>query len=210
VGSTVEARIVDGVILIELAGQKDAGPAAAEYPRLERAVLAAIGREIEAAARARLPVVLAGAERAFAVGADVGEVAALDPLAAVEFARAGQRVMGAIAGLEQPAVAAIRGYCFGGALDLALACARRIATPDAQFAHRGAALGIITGWSGTARLPRLVGRAPARELFATGRALDAREGLRWGLIERIVSPAELLPAACELARRHAQGRLRRA
>jgi len=124
-----------------------------------------------------------------------------------DYPRLDRAMLAAIARLEQPAIAARPGYCFGGALDLALACAGRIATPDAQFAHRGAAFGIITGWGGTARLPRLVGRARALELFVTGRMLDAHEALRCGLIDRIVSPDELLPAACELARRHSPARV---
>jgi enoyl-CoA hydratase len=203
VGSKVQAGLANGVWLVELRGSTPA-----DHPRLERAVLAALAREIEAAARARVPVVLVGTDAAFAVGADVGEVAALDPLAALDFARAGQQLMRAIARLDPPAVAAVRGWCIGGALDLALACRRRIATPDARFAHRGAALGIITGWGGTARLPRLVGRARAHELFTAGRTLEAREALHWGIIERIVSPAELLPVVTDLARQGLQSRSR--
>ncbi len=202
-GSNVHAGLANGVWLVELRGS-----APGDHPRLDRAVLAALAREIEAAARERLPVVLAGTEAAFAVGADVREVAVLDPLAALDFSRAGQQLMRAIAQLDPPAVAAVRGWCFGGGLDLALACRRRIATPDALFAHRGAALGIITGWGGTARLPRLVGRARARELFSTGRTLDAEEALRWGIIERIVSAGELLPAANALARSGSSARFR--
>ncbi len=82
-----------------------------------------------------------------------------------------------------PVYAAIYGYCMGGGLDLALACHRRIASPDAVLAHRGAALGLITGWGGTQRLPRLVGKAKALEMFVAAEKLHARDALRHGLVD---------------------------
>jgi enoyl-CoA hydratase/carnithine racemase len=82
-----------------------------------------------------------------------------------------------------PVYAAIYGYCMGGGLDLALACHRRIASPDAVLAHRGAALGLITGWGGTQRLPRLVGKAKALEMFVVADKLHARDALRYGLVD---------------------------
>lgn len=90
-----------------------------------------------------------------------------------------------ITSLSQETIAAINGYCFGGALDLALACDRRIASPNATFAHPGASLGIITGWGGTQRLPRLVGTANALEMFFTASPIDAQRALRIGLIDSI-------------------------
>ncbi|HKP69182.1 MAG TPA: enoyl-CoA hydratase/isomerase family protein, partial [Pyrinomonadaceae bacterium] len=82
-------------------------------------------------------------------------------------------------------IAAINGVCFGGALDLALACDRRIASPNALFSHPGAGLGIITGWGGTQRLPRLVGEAVALELLFTGVRVSAEEALRYGLVDMV-------------------------
>ena len=81
--------------------------------------------------------------------------------------------------------AVINGYCFGGALDLALACKRRIASPNARFAHPGAGLGIITGWGGTQRLPRLIGQANSLEIFFTASPIDAGRALSIGLIDEI-------------------------
>jgi enoyl-CoA hydratase/carnithine racemase len=99
---------------------------------------------------------------------------------------------------RKPVIAAIRGYCMGGGFDLALACHARIAAPSAIFAHRGAALGIITGWGGTQRLPRILGlngRTIAMELMSTGRAVDASEALTMRLISRVVPEDQLLLAS---------------
>ncbi len=94
----------------------------------------------------------------------------------------GQSLMNAIAGFPAPVIAAVSGYCMGGGLDLALACHRRIASPHAVFGHRGAALGLITGWGGTQRLPRLVGKARALQMMIEAEKLHAREALRIGLV----------------------------
>jgi len=93
--------------------------------------------------------------------------------------------MDSIALFPAPVTAAIQGYCMGGGLDLALACHRRVASPHAIFGHRGAALGLITGWGGTQRLPRLVGRAKALEMFVAAEKLHAAEALRIGLIDAL-------------------------
>jgi enoyl-CoA hydratase/carnithine racemase len=86
---------------------------------------------------------------------------------------------------EKETIAAVNGFCFGGALDLALACDKRIASPNAVFSHPGANLGIITGWGGTQRLPRLVGEAKALEMFMTAKRVAANEALKIGLIDKI-------------------------
>ena len=83
------------------------------------------------------------------------------------------------------AIAAVNGFCFGGALDLALACDVRIASENAEFCHPGADLGIMTGWGGTQRLPRLVGEAAALEMFLTARRLRAPEALSIGLVDQM-------------------------
>lgn len=130
-------------------------------------------------------LVFTGARDVFASGADLREIADLTQDTAVEFARLGQGLMLKIETCPKPVTAAINGYCFGGALDLALACGRRIASPGALFAHPGADLGIITGWGGTQRLPRAVGEAKALEMFFTTRRVAAAEALEIGLVERI-------------------------
>jgi enoyl-CoA hydratase/carnithine racemase len=130
-------------------------------------------------------VVFTGTDDVFASGADLREIAMITPDNAADFARRGQNLMNAISQLPQTVIAAINGFCFGGALDLALACDRRIASPNAQFAHPGAGLGIITGWGGTQRLPRLVGRAATLEMFFTASPITAERAFRIGLIDDI-------------------------
>ena len=144
-------------------------------------------------------VILTGTGDVFASGADIRELRALTPEAAREFAARGQRLFNLIAGARSLTVAAVNGYCMGGGLDLALACRARVASPRAVFAHPGARLGIITGWGGTQRLPRLVGTVRAVEMFATARRVNADEALRIGLVTRL--RADVLACALEIASR---------
>ena len=130
-------------------------------------------------------LVFTGSGSVFASGANLREIAGLDGRSAPEFARLGQSVMAKIAGLPQMTIAAINGLCFGGALDLALSCKRRIASPNATFAHPGARLGIMTGWGGTQRLPRLIGQANALEMFFTADPIHAERALCIGLVDLI-------------------------
>lgn len=134
----------------------------------------------------RRPLIIAGNKRFFSAGAELQEIAALDGVTAYEFSKTGQLLMTAIANFPAPVYAAIEGYCMGGGLDLALACQHRIASPHAVFGHRGAALGLITGWGGTQRLPRLIGKACALELFVGAEKVNAARAMRIGLIDAIV------------------------
>ena len=143
-------------------------------------------------------LIFTGAEDVFASGADIRELAALTSETAKAFAEFGQSVIGKIANTGQKTIAAINGYCFGGGLDLALACDIRCASKSASFAHPGAQLGIITGWGGTQRLPRLIGTARALELFTTARRITSLEAFEIGLVTRIGDP--VLDCAIELAR----------
>lgn len=133
------------------------------------------------------PIIFTGTGDVFASGADLREISQVTPETAREFALRGQTLMAKIANREFPAIAAINGYCFGGALDLALACHHRIASPNAVFSHPGANLGIITGWGGTQRLPRLIGRGRALEMLFTARRVHASEALSIGLIDEITT-----------------------
>ena len=126
-----------------------------------------------------------GSAASFASGADLREIANVTGENAPAFARKGQQLMQRIADLPQRTVAAINGYCFGGALDLALACDLRIALPAAKFAHPGAGLGIITGWGGTQRLPRLVGWGNSLEMFFTAEAIGADRAFQIGLVDLV-------------------------
>ena len=96
-------------------------------------------------------------------------------------------MMNAIADFPAPVYSAISGYCMGGGLDLALACHHRIASPHAVFGHRASALGLITGWGGTQRLPRLVGKGRALEMFVAAEKVVALQALRMGLVDAIAS-----------------------
>ncbi len=131
-------------------------------------------------------LVITGNTRFFSAGADLHEISALTEPEAFRFALMGQALMNAVANFPAPTIAAVHGYCMGGGLDLALACRRRIASPHAMFGHRGAALGLITGWGGTQRLPRIVGKARALEMFIAAEKLNASRALAFGLVETVV------------------------
>jgi len=131
------------------------------------------------------PLIIAGNRQFFSVGADLNEISALTGPAAYEFSAVGQTLMNAIASYPAPVIAAIEGHCMGGGLDLALACHCRIAAPHAVFGHRGAALGLVTGWGGTQRLPRLIGKGRALELLVAAEKVSAARALEIGLVDAI-------------------------
>ena len=142
-------------------------------------------------------LVFVGSDDVFASGADLREIAGVDGSTAIEFAKRGQKLMSLIASIDIRTIAAVNGYCYGGALDLALACDTRIASPNAEFCHPGAGLGIMTGWGGTQRLPRLIGEAGALEMFLTGKKVSANEGLTLGLVDVIAAdPISAAIASC--------------
>lgn len=134
-------------------------------------------------------IIFRGKDDVFASGADLREIAGLTGPKAAEFGRRGQNLMQKI--VRRNSIAAINGYCFGGALDLSLACRKRFAAPNAIFSHPGANLGIMTGWGGTQRLTRLVGEAAALEMFLTAERVSADKALKIGLIDGIsINPLE--------------------
>jgi Enoyl-CoA hydratase/carnithine racemase len=130
-------------------------------------------------------IIFTGSGNTFASGANLKEVAALDETEARGFGLRGQNLMQRIYRLEKLTVAAVDGFCMGGAFDLALSCRRRVASERSVFAHPGASLGIVTGWSGTQLLPRLVGKKRALEIFLTAKRIEARDALEIGLIDEI-------------------------
>jgi enoyl-CoA hydratase/carnithine racemase len=144
-------------------------------------------------------IIFTGTEDVFAAGADIRELAELDSTSAHQFSKNGQGVFQRIADARQLTIAAISGYCMGGALDLALACDIRVASKNAIFAHPGARLGIITGWCGTQRLPRIIKRGVALELLLTGNRISSDEALRVGLVTNVSDT--LLDTALSIARR---------
>jgi len=133
-------------------------------------------------------IIFTGSGNTFLSGADIRELTTLNPQTARDFSRKGQILFEKIASAPQLTIAAINGYCIGGGLDLALACDIRVASTTAIFAHPGARLGIITGWGGTQRLPRVIGKARALEFFVTARTLTSKEALEIGLVNRVGDP----------------------
>jgi enoyl-CoA hydratase len=147
----------------------------------------------------RAVIVTGAGEKAFSAGADIREF--LEPPVPTQFREARRRIdfRREMERCPQPIIAAIRGYAFGGGLEMALACDIRIAADDAQLGLTEINLAIIPGGGGTQRLPRLVGRGKALEMILTAARIDAAEALRIGLIERLVPAGEALKAAHELA-----------
>jgi enoyl-CoA hydratase/carnithine racemase len=142
-------------------------------------------------------LIFTGTDDIFASGANIRELRTLNATTAGEFALRGQRLMQRIADSPKLTIAAVNGFCMGGGLDLALACDLRCASTNAVFAHPGARLGIITGWGGTQRLPRLIGPARALEMFTTARRVTSVEALEMGLVNR--AGDAVLDHACEIA-----------
>lgn len=132
-----------------------------------------------------LAMIITGAGGVFSAGADLIEVAALGPTTAFEFSRKGQAILASFNEAAPITIAAIDGHCLGGGLDIAMSCDMRFATPRATFQHPGAKRGIITGWGGTQRLPRLIGIDAARRMLVIGDRIDAEEALRLGLVNKI-------------------------
>ena len=153
--------------------------------RLTQACVRSLMDAVEILSHTPRPLILTGNSKFFSAGADLSEIAALTGPAAFEFSKLGQRLMNAIEQFPTPVYAAIEGYCMGGGLDLALACYRRVAAPHAVFGHRGAALGLITGWGGTQRLSRIVGKGRTLEMLVTAVKISAADDLQLKLIDRI-------------------------
>lgn len=140
-------------------------------------------------------IVTGAGEKAFVAGADIAELARLRPLDAVTTSRRGQDTFRLIEQLRKPVIAAVNGFALGGGLELALACHLRLASETARFGLPEVKLGIIPGYGGTVRLPRLVGRGRALELILTGEMIDSHEAHRIGLVDRVYPQVELMGAA---------------
>jgi enoyl-CoA hydratase len=146
-------------------------------------------------------VILTGAgEKAFVAGADIAELAKMGPIDGVRISRDGQDTFRRLERLPKPVIAAVNGFALGGGLELALACHIRVASSRAKFGLPEVKLGIIPGYGGTIRLPRLVGRGRALELMLTGEMIGADEAHRIGLVNRVEEPDNLLDAARAMAR----------
>jgi len=164
---------------------------------LSDATIAELGRAIDEA-RDRddvAGVLLTGAGRAFVAGADIAELASQSSAEAKRRSRRGQEVFRRFETSPKPTVAAVNGFALGGGCELAMACHVRIASEQAKFGQPEVKLGIVPGYGGTQRLPRLIGKGRAMQLLLTGEMIDVQEAYRIGLVNRIVPASELLAAA---------------
>ncbi len=166
----------------------------ATLAEIERAVAAFVARPESAAL-----VVTGAGERSFVSGADIAELAALGPREAEAVSGYGQGVMDQLERSPKPVIAAVNGFALGGGCELALACHVRVASENAVFGLPEVSLGIIPGYGGTQRLPRLVGLGPALELITSGRRVKAEEALALGIVSRVVPAGQALEEAVRLA-----------
>ncbi|MGH6629225.1 MAG: enoyl-CoA hydratase/isomerase family protein [Burkholderiales bacterium] len=147
-------------------------------------------------------VILTGAgEKAFVAGADINELARHNPVEAKEYTHRGQSVLDLIENLGKPVIACINGFALGGGCEIALACTLRLASENARLGQPEVKLGIIPGYGGSQRLPRLVGKGLANQMLLTGEMITAQEAHRIGLVNEVVPLAELLPRAEAIAQK---------
>src|SRR5881394_2412235 len=147
-------------------------------------------------------VILTGAgEKAFIAGADIGELAQHDAVLGKEYTHRGQSVLNLIENLGKPVIACINGFALGGGCEIAMACTMRLASETAKLGQPEVKLGILPGYGGTQRLPRLVGKGIAMQLLLTGEMITAQEAHRIGLVNEITAPADLIPRAEAIAQK---------
>ena len=149
----------------------------------------------------RVLIITGDGEKSFVAGADISEMAHLNEQEGYEFGKLGAKVFRTIETLPIPVIAAINGFALGGGCELAMCCDIRIASVKAKFGQPEVGLGIIPGFSGTYRLPKLIGQGYAKEMIYTGKIIRADEALRIGLVNSIHEPEELMPAALEMAKK---------
>ncbi len=144
-------------------------------------------------------LIITGEGRSFVAGADISEMSHFTPNEALVFGESGAKVFRKLELLDIPVIAAVNGFALGGGCELAMACDLRIASVKAKFGQPEVGLGIPPGFSGTQRLPRLVGAGIASELIFSARVINAEEAFRIGLVNRVVEPDDLMPQVVELA-----------
>jgi enoyl-CoA hydratase len=148
-----------------------------------------------------LVIVCTGEGKAFIAGADIAEMSGFTPLQARAFAQNGHRMLGKVANVEKPVIAAINGWALGGGCEVALACDVRIMSEAAKIGQPEVGLGLIPGFGGTQRLARLAGPGVAKELIFTGDQIDAGEALRIGLVNKVCAPDKLAETAAAMAKK---------
>src|SRR5512147_1958700 len=147
----------------------------------------------------RVVLMTGSGEKAFIAGADIGELQKLSPVEAKEYTHRGQSVLDLIENLGKPVIACINGFALGGGCEVAMACTMRLASENAKLGQPEVKLGVIPGYGGTQRLPRLVGKGIAMQLNLTGEIISAQEAHRIRLVNEVVPAAELMPRAEAIA-----------
>ena len=191
-------------LLLELAGA--IATVTLNRPKVLNALNAQVFNDLEAAftklageAGVRVILLTGAGEKAFAAGADIGEIAAADAASGEALARRGHAVMRLMETCGKPVIACVNGFALGGGCELALACTMRLASQTARLGTPEIKLGLIPGYGGTQRLPRLIGPAAALRMLLTGAMVPADEAMRLGLVDGVVLPAELMAAGRALA-----------
>ena len=177
-------------------------------PKVLNALNAATLEDLQAAftdikndAAMRVALLTGAGEKAFVAGADIGELTKLDEASGKQFAQRGHAVFDLIENLGKPVIACVNGFALGGGCELAMACTIRLASENAKFGQPEVKLGIIPGYGGTQRLPRLVGKGIAMQLLTTGEMITAQEAHRIGLVNEVTTTAELIPRAEAIAQK---------
>jgi enoyl-CoA hydratase len=173
---------------------------AATLDDLRRAIL-----ELTGDAGVRVVILTGAGDKSFVAGADINELAVQTPTTGREHGLAGQRVFDLIENMGKPVIAAINGYALGGGCELAMACTLRIAADTARLGQPEIGLGMIPGYAGTQRLPRLIGKGAAMEMMLTGTPISAEQAQRLGLVNRVVPAADLMRETNNLAAQLAAG-----
>ncbi len=166
--------------------------------------LEAVFQQLAADGTIRVILLTGAGEKAFAAGADISELAELSADQGQEFSARGHAVLNQIEQCGKPVLACINGFALGGGCELAMACTLRIAADTARLGQPELKLGVIPGYGGTQRLPRLVGQGAALKLLLTGEIISAAEALRIGLVDEVVPSSELRSRALEIANKIAQ------
>lgn len=193
-GITLAAE--DGVAVITMAR-----PPVNAMSRAFMGDLTAVLDRVEADPAVRVAVVTSGLRGMFSGGADIRELEGLDAKDCADFIALGHTVFGRLGRLPKPMIAAVNGVCVGGGMELAMACDIRLAARSARFGQPEVNLGVVSGWGGTQRLPRLVGKSRGLEMLMLGEPITADEARAAGLVSRVVDDDALLDEARGLARR---------
>jgi enoyl-CoA hydratase len=157
--------------------------------------------DIKSDANIRVAILTGAGEKAFIAGADIGELAKLNPVSAKEYTHRGQSVLELIENLGKPVIACINGFALGGGCEIAMACTMRLASENARLGQPEVKLGLIPGLGGSQRLPRLVGKGIAMQHIITGEMVTAQEALRIGLVNEVTAAADLIPRAEAIAQK---------